>query len=255
MMDQGIDNEETTMCGIDGVRTVLEVCNLKQWNNIKILKYANSGDVSGIGGKKSVVGYGAVAFLKDNNMASDNKILNQGQQQRLLEIAKTTVEDYVKDKKVMDFKINDERLNWQEGAFVTIHKNGELRGCIGQIISTGEPLWKAVRDMAIAAATEDNRFLPVSVDELRKLDYEISVLSAPEKIGDWRKIEFGKHGVIVKQGRRTGVFLPQVAEETGWSKEEFLSQLCTQKAGLPADCYKDKDAELFIFTAQVFGSN
>lgn len=186
-------------------------------------------------------------------MTNDNKNLNQEQQQKLLNIAKTAVEIYVRDGKEVDFKIEDKRLNWHEGAFVTIHNNGHLRGCIGQIIPSDEPLWQVVRDMAIAAASEDNRFLPVSENELSKLDYEISVLSTPEPIDDWRKIELGKHGVIVKSGWRSGVFLPQVATETGWSKEEFLSQLCAQKAGLPTDCYKDKDIQLLVFTVQVFG--
>jgi AmmeMemoRadiSam system protein A len=106
--------------------------------------------------------------------------------------------------------------------------------------------------MAVAACSEDDRFHPVSVDELDKLEYEISVLSRPEKIDDWRKIELGKHGVIVRQGRRGGVFLPQVATETGWTLENFLSQLCYQKAGLSPDCYKDPNTEIKIFTAQVF---
>ena len=253
VMNKNIANEETTMCGIDGVRTVLKVYDLKKWDNIEILKYANSGDVPDIGDKKGVVGYGAVAFLQKNKITSDNKILNKDQQEELLQIAKISVESYVRNGKTLDSKIDDSRLNWQEGAFVTIHKNDELRGCIGQIIPSGEPLWQVVRDMAVAACSEDYRFLPVSEDELDQLDYEISVLSAPESIDDWQKIELGKHGVIIKQGRHTGVFLPQVAEETGWSKEEFLNQLCTQKAGLPASCYKDRDVVLLVFTAQVFG--
>ena len=91
------------------------------------------------------------------------------------------------------------------------------------------------------------------LNELKNLDYEISVLSEPQLIDDWHKIKLGEHGVIVRRGRQSGVFLPQVATETGWSLEEFLGQLCSQKAGLPNDCYKtDKQVELLIFTAQVF---
>jgi MEMO1 family protein len=251
VMNSGVANEETAMCGADGVKTVLEIYRLKKCSNIEILKYANSGDVP-IGGKDGVVGYGAVAFLKNDNNMNEEKVLNKTQQEKLLEIAKTSIENYVRDGEVADFSITDARLNWHEGAFVTIHKKGELRGCIGQIIPTDEPLWQVVREMAIAAASEDNRFIPISVNELDQLDYEISVLSAPEPIDDWQKIELGKHGVIVRQGRHTGVFLPQVAAETGWTKEEFLSQLCSQKAGLASDCYKSKDIELLIFTAQVF---
>lgn len=189
----------------------------------------------------------------NNAKLKNNSVLNKKQQNMLLNIARTAVEEYIKEGKILDFNVDDERLNWKEGAFVTLHNSGKLRGCIGQIEPSDKPLWQVVRNMAIAAATEDNRFSPVSVDELDKINYEVSVLSKPEKIDNWQDIELGKHGVIVRKGLKGGVFLPQVADETGWSKEEFLSQLCQQKAGLASDCYKnDKDVELKIFTAQVF---
>ena len=180
-------------------------------------------------------------------------MLNSNNKKILLNIAKTTVETYIKDNKVLDFKIDDEELNNRQGVFVTLHINGDLRGCIGQIMPGQTPLWKVVRDMAIAAATEDPRFSPVSVDELGKLDYEISVLSVPKRINNWRDIELGRHGVILSKGYRTGVFLPQVATETGWTLEEFLSNLCEHKAGLPADAYKnDPEVEIKVFEAEVF---
>ena len=109
--------------------------------------------------------------------------------------------------------------------------------------------------MAVSASTEDPRFPPVGKNELEKLEYEISILSAPKRIDDWQKIEMGKHGVIIKRGYQSGVFLPQVATETDWDKETFLSELCAQKAGLQPNCYKDKATEIQIFTAQVFGEN
>ena len=173
----------------------------------------------------------------------------------LLNIAKETVEAKILGKSLTEYEIKDERLNWQEGAFVTLKIRGELRGCIGQIIPSSKPLWQVVRDMAVSASTEDPRFPPVSKSELDKLEYEVSVLSAPERVDDWQKIELGKHGVIVKQGYQSGVFLPQVATETGWDKETFLSELCSQKAGLAPNCYKDSNTEIQIFTAQVFGEN
>ena len=182
----------------------------------------------------------------------DSSLLNNEQKIELLNIARKTVESFVRDNKTPNFTISDERLSWKEGAFVTLHKNGQLRGCIGQIIPTEKPLWQVVRDTAISACSQDSRFKPVSEDELDKLDYEVSVLSVPEKINNWQEIELGKHGVIIKKGLRSGVFLPQVATETGWSKEEFLGQLCWQKAGLAPNCYRDKSIELTVFTAQVF---
>ena len=181
------------------------------------------------------------------------ELLDKRQQKELLAIARQTVESYVREGKILKFEIKDERLQKKEGAFVTLHKGGQLRGCIGQIIPSGEPLWEVVRDIAITAASQDYRFNPVTSGELDKLDYEISVLSVPEEIDNWRNIKLGEHGVIVEGGERSGVFLPQVATETDWSLEEFLSQLCSQKAGLDPNCYKnDPNVKLKTFTAQVF---
>jgi AmmeMemoRadiSam system protein A len=147
---------------------------------------------------------------------------------------------------------NDARLSSEEGAFVTIRKKGYLRGCIGNIIGR-RPLYVTVRDMAISAASSDPRFPPVEVEELDDLEVEVSVLSKPRVIKDVEEIQLGVHGVIVSQGPfHSGVFLPQVAEETQWTKEEFLSQLCAQKAQLPADAWKNPKTKIEIFTAEVF---
>lgn len=179
--------------------------------------------------------------------------LNEQQKQELLDIARSTVESYVRTGQIPEFKINDKRLKEKQGAFITLHRNGQLRGCIGQVVSSNKPLWGVVQDMAMAACSQDHRFSPVSVDELNELTYEISVMSLPKKIIKWQDIELGKHGVIIQKEARTGIFLPQVARETGWNKEEFLAQLCSQKAGLAPDSYKnDQDIELKIFTAEVF---
>lgn len=249
---QNVPGEDTLLCGDDGVKTVMEMARLENWS-AEILKYANSGDVE-VGDKNSVVGYGSVVFSQRiEEEASVSKTLNQKQQEELLKIARETVENFVKTGEVLEFEISDEKLSKKQGAFVTLKKNGQLRGCIGQIVPTDKPLWQVVRDMAIAAATEDNRFSPVSLDELDDLNYEISVLSVPEQIDDWQKIKLGQHGVIVKKGLQSGVFLPQVAKEVDWGLEEFLSHLCADKAGLAFDCYKnDEEVELLVFEAEVF---
>lgn len=247
--NQNIPNEQTILCGIDGVKTIMEIANLLNWQG-EILQYANSGD-SHFGGKDSVVGYGAIGFSQIKNQ--EENTLNKEQKKILLQIARQTVENYVREGKIAEFNIKDKRLQKKEGAFVTLHKDGQLRGCIGQIIPSDQPLWEVVRDMAISACSQDYRFNPVTVGELNKIDYEVSVLSVPEKINNWQDIKLGKHGVIIEKGAKGGVFLPQVATETGWGLEEFLSQLCWQKAGLNPDCYKKTgDIELKIFTAQVF---
>ena len=106
--------------------------------------------------------------------------------------------------------------------------------------------------MAISAAVHDGRFTPVQPEELNDLEYEISVLSPLRKIDDWREIELGKHGVQIRQGFNSGVFLPQVATENNWDLDTFMGQLCSQKTGLDWDCWKSGEVELYVFTAEVF---
>jgi AmmeMemoRadiSam system protein A len=140
-------------------------------------------------------------------------------------------------------------LKEARGAFVTLHENHELRGCIGLIVAVG-PLDETVRKMAVAAALEDPRFEPVSSDELDKLQLEISVLSPMFAIAP-EDVVVGRHGLMVSYGGRRGLLLPQVPTEWGWDRETFLSQTC-HKAGLPMDQWK-KGATLEAFTAEVFG--
>ena len=246
LQQENLPNTVTFACGSDAIKTVMYVAKKLEASEIKLLKYANSGDTAG--DKNRVVGYSAIGFFAERR---DN-LLNKEERKRLLQIARESVETFIREGKIPEFLEDNPMLNQKLGAFVTIKKHGRLRGCIGEFSPTKEPLYKVVSKMAIAAATKDIRFLPVKEDELDKLEYEVSVLSEPQKIDDWRKIELGKHGVIIRQGLNQGVFLPQVADETGWSLEEFLSELCSQKAGLPSDCYKDKNTEIYIFTAQVF---
>ena len=177
------------------------------------------------------------------------------QKQKLLAIAEETVRTYVLEGQIPDFEMEDLRLHEKEGAFVTLHKDGRLRGCIGHIISE-QPLFKTVRDMAVASASQDQRFSPVQKSELEEIDVEISVLSRPWEVRNPDEIRMGVHGVIVSRGMfHRGIFLPQVATETGWSKEEFLSQLCSQKAGLAPDAWKDPATKLEVFTADVFSQH
>ena len=178
-------------------------------------------------------------------------MLNLGQRKRLLEIARNAIISYLTANKKPDLTEADPVLSRPMGAFVTLHKKGQLRGCIGNLISR-EPLYLTVRDMAIEAAVGDPRFMPLDPTEFKDVDLEISVLSPMQRIDSPEEIKVGTHGVLVKKGFRSGVFLPQVAVETGWSKEEFMSHLCTEKAGLPADAWKDKSTEVYIFTAEVF---
>jgi AmmeMemoRadiSam system protein A len=181
------------------------------------------------------------------------RMLSENARKTLLDIARRTVEAAVRGQLRPRFDIQDPELQGHQGAFVTLKTHGNLRGCIGNFVAE-QPLWQVVSDMAEAAATRDMRFFgnQLSPAELADLHIDISVLSPLERIEDpMAEVELGTHGIYVKQGGRTGCFLPQVATETGWRKEEFLSHCCSGKAGLPADAWKDPATEVYVFTAEV----
>jgi hypothetical protein len=261
-----VPNAETFLCSPSGVRVAMLLSQGAGNLRPVLLKYANSGD-SPVGEKGRVVGYGAVAFVAKQSatpatapvtelketapLPSKTGSLEKSEQTELLKIVRSTVESYVKTGKVPEFSPASPGLRQPLGAFVTLKEHGQLRGCIGRF-EPAEPLYRIVQQMAVAAATEDPRFRPVDIHELDKLEYEISVLSPQRKIQSVKEIILGKHGVTVSKGFHHGVFLPQVATETGWSKEEFLGELCSQKAGLPRDCWKDPGVTLEVFTAEVF---
>ncbi len=136
------------------------------------------------------------------------------------------------------------------GAFVTLHKDGNLRGCIGEIIPV-RSLYEAVLNRAVSSAFSDYRFNPLQKNELNKIDIEISALTPPKEIASWKNIKIGKHGVILRKNGRSAVFLPQVAPEHGWNLQTTLTHL-SKKAGLRPDDWK-KDATFFVFEADVFG--
>jgi len=142
------------------------------------------------------------------------------------------------------------RLREPAAAFVCIHKGGELRGCIG-IIEARAPLCETIKTMAVEAAFKDPRFCAIASDELDKIDIEISVLTPMQRIGHPSEIEIGKHGLFIRKGYRSGLLLPQVATEHGWDREQFLRWTCL-KAGLAEKAWKDKDVEVYVFSADVF---
>ena len=269
---ENISSGENALCGLYGVAAVILASRKLGADSIKILKYANSGDTTG--DKSRVVGYVSAIIYKNKNdkfpppeekMINDNtdvqsegdkkegteSMFTHAERKRLLVIARQTIAEYLTTGKIKEFKESDPVFLEEKGAFVTLRKHGDLRGCIGNIIGKG-PLYKTVRDMAIESAVNDPRFKAVTKEELKDIEIEISILSVPAREFNPANIVMGKHGVIVKKGFYSGVFLPQVATETGWSREEFLSNLCSHKAGLPSDAWKNKDTELYTFTAEVF---
>ena len=181
--------------------------------------------------------------------------MNDAQKQTLLKVARQTVEAVINRRAVPEAKSDDPELNAPCGCFVTL-KNGErLRGCIGNFTSEG-PLIGLVVEMAKASATGDPRFFadPIKPGELSELDIEISVLSPLQRTEDPLGLRLGVDGIYIKKGFASGCFLPQVATETGWSKEEFLSYCCSHKAGLADDAWKDPETEVYLFSAEVFGA-
>jgi len=137
------------------------------------------------------------------------------------------------------------------GAFVTLTRDGRLRGCIGFVVAR-RPLLETVREAAQAAAFHDPRFPPLRPAELPEISLELSVLSEPRPVTSLEEIQVGRHGLIVRQGPRSGLLLPQVATEYGWDRDTFLSHTCA-KAGLPEDCWREPGTEIEIFGAEVFG--
>ena len=210
------------------------------------------------------VGYGAVAFVRtatagderDARDEGDEAELSRDEQIAALKLARDTLQKLFANE-------NIERAPLEEGsglarplaAFVTLTNKGQLRGCIGSL-EGNMPLAHCVQMRAVYAATRDSRFAanPVTKDELPELDIEISVLSPMRLIDDPEKIVVGTHGVMVRQGQRSGLYLPQVAPAQGWDREEMLDSLCAHKAGLTEDAWK-KGAELFVFTAQHFSES
>jgi AmmeMemoRadiSam system protein B/AmmeMemoRadiSam system protein A len=244
-------------CGGGPIISIMLAAKALGANKGKVLKYLNSGDVTGDRGR--VVGYGASVFYKSvggtEKMKEEKKVgvdlgLTDNDKKTLHHIAKTVIENKVKGKAVPEFKIDSPLLKENRGAFVTINKKGELRGCIGYIEGHG-PLHRTIEEMAEAAAFRDPRFPPVKEKELPELEIEISVLTPLRKITDVNEIEVGKHGIYIKKGWFSGLLLPQVATEYGWDRQTFLEHTC-QKAGLPSSAWRDKDTEIYIFSADIF---
>ncbi len=181
--------------------------------------------------------------------------MNEAQKHALLAIARETVKATVTGSPGPALQSDDPALTAPCGCFVTLKTQGRLRGCIGQFISD-RPLIELVAEMADASASKDPRFFehPLTVRDLSSLEIEISVLSPLERAENPLNLRLGVDGIYIKRGYASGCFLPQVATETGWTKEEFLSYCCSHKAGLPPDAWKDPETEVYLFSAEVFGA-
>jgi len=262
----------TEACGGGPVLTVMMAARAMGADRIRVLHYANSGDVTG--DKSNVVGYAAAVIFREKKEGirrpdkahtqtepvADNLSNEQGtersltpqERETLLRIARDTVFCKARGEKPRAVKLEEvpPLLREKRGAFVTLHKGGKLRGCIGYI-NPVKPLALTVQEMADAAGFRDPRFSPVTEGELDALDIEISVLTPLRRIRDVNDIQVGTHGIYVSKGYRSGILLPQVATEQGWDRQSFLEHTCL-KAGLPSDAWMDPKTEVYVFSADIF---
>lgn len=233
---------ENIMCGGGPVVSALLALKKRGRPKVEVLRYSDS---SGFGGP--IVGYLAAAVTLEGSPMQFS--LSPEEKKELLRIARQAIQEFVEKNKIFDYKTDNPNLLIERGAFVTLKKEGQLRGCIG-FIEPVLPLYETVIRTAIYAATQDARFEPVSKEELKGLEIEISVLTPLQKIEDPHSIQVGKHGLVISMESKKGLLLPQVARENRWKLETFLGQACL-KAGLPPDAWK-KGAEIFVFEAIVF---
>jgi len=239
-------NGENIMCGGGGVAATLIALKKTGEPKVEVLRYSDSSEISG--DEDRVVGYLAAAVTLKPGPPREFS-LSSAEKKQLLELARQAVRTFVTEKRVVDFRTEDPNLLAERGAFVTLRKKGELRGCIG-FIEPVASLYETVIQTAIYAATEDNRFTPVMEEELKDLEYEVSVLTPLQKIDNPRVVQVGRHGLVISMGNNRGLLLPQVPVENKWDRETFLNQACV-KAGLPPDAWK-KGAEISVFEAIVF---
>lgn len=256
-LNRDLKRDRCEACGGGPMLSIMLAAKALGANRGKVLNYLNSGDVTRDRGR--VVGYmagvfyktaGGVETLKEERKVSIDLGLNEQDKRTLHSIAKAVIENKVRGKTVPEFKIDSPALTEKRGAFVTIHKKGQLRGCIGYMEGRG-PLYKTIVEMAEAAAFRDPRFTPVMEKELPELEIEISVLTPLKKVKGVDEIQVGQHGILIKKGWSSGVLLPQVATDNGWDRKAFLENTC-RKAGLPPNAWKEKDTEIYLFSADIF---
>lgn len=247
-----VGNLATNLCGWTSVLTLLYMISGDPACTLIPVEYMNSGDTK-YGDRAQVVGYWSIAVTESKSPArhASSFEFSPNEKTVLLQIARKTVEEYVTNRRrpEVDTSGFTPNLKLHAGAFVTLKEKGELRGCIGRF-TADIPLFEVVQEMAIASATQDNRFSPVTPAEVPKLEIEISVLSPMKRIHSPDEIELGRDGIYIKNGWSSGTFLPQVATETGWTKEEFLGHCSRDKAGIGWDGWKS--AELYTYEAVVF---
>jgi AmmeMemoRadiSam system protein B/AmmeMemoRadiSam system protein A len=242
-----VQREENIMCGGGPVISTLLYAKKRENAKVEILDYTDSSQSQHGTPESQVVGYLAAAVIVGGPPAEF--ALTAEEKEELLKLARQAINEFIRQNKVVEYKTQNMNFLSSKGAFVTLKEKGLLRGCIGYIEPV-YPLYQTVIQTAILAACRDPRFPPVSVEELDGLEIEISVLTPLEKIDSPKVVEVGKHGLVISQGDKKGVLLPQVPVENHWSRETFLNEACL-KAGLPLDAWKS-GADIYVFEAIVF---
>ncbi len=251
---KGISELATSLCGWTSVLTLLYMTEQIKDMEVELLQYKNSGDTR-YGDKERVVGYNSIMFSTKKSITANQEdkgfMLDKEDKEFLLNLARNTINNYIIKGKIPKIDKNEipENVKTKCGAFVTLNKDGQLRGCIGRF-GEEQPLFQVVQDMAIAASTQDTRFPRVTEDELTDIEIEISVLTPLKKIGSIDEFELGKHGIYIKKGYTSGTFLPQVADGRKWTKEEFLGYCARDKAHIGWDGWKN--ADLYTYEAIIF---
>ncbi|HOP07731.1 MAG TPA: AmmeMemoRadiSam system protein B [candidate division Zixibacteria bacterium] len=259
-LDRMLTERKVEACGGSVLLAVMRAAQARGANKAMLLDYGDSGDRTGETDR--VVGYVAAVMYKSRNggenrdMSSRQKedpevaVLTQEQKETLLRIARESLTGYLDNGVIPEFDINDEQLKRLGAAFVTITKEGQLRGCIGHTQAV-EPLYKTVAYCAVQAGVADPRFPPVSRLEVNGLHFEISVLTPMQQVNSVDEIEVGRDGLMLVAGQHRGLLLPQVATDYGWNREEFLQNTC-RKASLPTDAWRQSSTEIYRFQALVF---
>ncbi|MBA7493763.1 hypothetical protein ES702_04325 [subsurface metagenome] len=246
ILGENIPGLSCTLCGENAVLTTIIAARKLKANCVTILKYSNSGDSHppGWSDKSSVVGYGAVAITRYPSVSPEA-------QKELLNLARKAIKNYLKNKEVLKVTDASAELSQKLGLFVTLRLGKDLRGCIGRV-EYPAPLCEIIGHLSCSAAFDDPRFPPLTEEELEKIRISVTVCSPLRKISSPDEIIPSLHGVFVKKGKASGLYLPSVWDESGWSKKEFLRNLCRRKAKLPEDAWKEKDVDLYIFTGHSF---
>ncbi|MCD6162133.1 MAG: AmmeMemoRadiSam system protein B [candidate division Zixibacteria bacterium] len=272
-----LEENKIEACGGGPIVTAMAVSEMMGAGTAKVVKYANSGDVSG--DKSSVVGYLSAVFSKETIVKKVYEINEEAQSEKIedgdndVEINPASAVDFglSNDEKMLLLNLSREAIRAvfsknqfeldeseysgvlaeERGAFVTLTIGGQLRGCIGYIKAV-KPLYQTIAEMAVQAAFHDPRFRPLTESEFESVDIEISVLTPMTLVEDPNTVVVGRDGLYIIRGYNSGLLLPQVPVEQGWDKETFLNQTCL-KAGLPSGTWKEAGTQIYRFQADIFG--